>query len=483
MLQALAVGRGLPNGLTFANPPLYKYVLLAEYAADYAITRVTGTSRSAQDFVEQFRADPTELYLIARGTSALFGALTVAAAFALGSAMRGKRAGLIAAFLSAVAYLLARDAHFGVNDALVTLLVTLGLVVCVRVAQRGRRLDYALAGALAGLAFAAKYYGIALLVPLLVAHALSPSGHRHVRELVIGAGACLGAAAVAFPSLVTETGRVVQDVYVHLYLAAVGGYDGLDPSGGYAFYARTLGIGLGWPLVAAAVAGMILSIVRRDRLSLVVISLPAVMLAVLGAERLYFARFLSPVLPALIVEAAVVLDAVVAGWPVAGLVATLLVGTPSLVDSIRFDTLISREDTRAIARAWIERSLPAGATLAVDAPPLGPPLGPDGRQQVLVANEWSLFDLAVADYRARGVGYLVVSSFTSEARAVDPDREARRVAFYAALPQVASTVAEFRSYATDRPPPFAYDQIYAPFNALDQLDRPGPTITIYRFNS
>ena len=30
VLQALAVGRGLPNGLTFADPPLFKYVLLGE---------------------------------------------------------------------------------------------------------------------------------------------------------------------------------------------------------------------------------------------------------------------------------------------------------------------------------------------------------------------------------------------------------------------------------------------------------------------
>ena len=26
VLQALAVGRGLPDGLTFANPPLFKYL-------------------------------------------------------------------------------------------------------------------------------------------------------------------------------------------------------------------------------------------------------------------------------------------------------------------------------------------------------------------------------------------------------------------------------------------------------------------------
>jgi hypothetical protein len=102
---------------------------------------------------------------------------------------------------------------------------------------------------------------------------------------------------------------------------------------------------------------------------------------------------------------------------------------------------------------------------------------------VLVADESALFDLPVADYRARGVEYVVVSSFTSEARAIDPAREARRQAFYAELPGEASVVGQFRPYADEREPPFVYDQIYAPFNALDQLGRPGPTVTIYRLNA
>jgi hypothetical protein len=480
VLQALAVGRGLPDGLTFANPPLFKYLLLVEYAADFGLRRLAGSTRSAQDFVDQFRADPTQLYLIARGTSALVGALTALAAFGLGSAVGGRRAGLIAGWLTAVTYLLARDSHFGVNDALVTLLVTLGLVFCVRVARGGGRADYLLAGVLAGLAFAAKYQGIALLVPLVVAHTLRAATRRRP-DLGIGLAGCLVATVLAFPSLVTETGRVLHDIYLHLWLAAVGGYDGLDPAGGYSFYARSLVIGLGWPLLAAAMFGVLLGLKTRNQSMLVVVALPISVLAVLGAQQLYFARFLLPVIPVLVVAAALALDTLIAPLPALGL-AALLIATPSLVDVVRFDALLSREDTRALARDWVASSLPAGATLAVDSAPLGPSLSGENAHQVLVADTWSLFDLTPADYRARGVEYLVVSSFTSEVRAVDPERDARRVAFYAALPAEASAVAQFRPFAADREPPFLYDQIYGPFNGLDQLERPGPTVTVYRFN-
>jgi hypothetical protein len=213
-----------------------------------------------------------------------------------------------------------------------------------------------------------------------------------------------------------------------------------------------------------------------------VVSLPLAMLLVLGSQKLYFARFALPALPALIVEASLALDVLLAWNAVVGVVATLLVALPTLVDTVRFDQIITRPDTRTLAREWIDSSLPPGSTLAVDAPPLGPALS-TSRFEVSVANDWSLFDLTPADYRARGIEYVVVSSFTSDARAVDPAREARRQAFAAELPTQASVAAEFRPYRQDgqnAAPAFAYDQIYGPYTDLEALERPGPTVTVYR---
>jgi hypothetical protein len=444
----------------------------------YVAQRLVGASHSSQEFIDQFRADPSELYLIARVSSAVLGVLGVVASGMLGAVVGGRRVGLIAAGLTAISYLLVRDAHFGVNDALVTLLVTLGLISCVRIAQGGSRRAYLAAGVLAGLAFSAKYYGVALLVPLAAAHFVRTQSTRKSTDLAVSVVACVVAAVVTFPSLITEPGRVINDVYVHLYLDAIGGYDGLDPSGGYVFYARTLIIGLGWPLALTAVIGLVLSVVRRHRAGLIVAALPVALLATLGAERLYFARFALPALPALIVEASLALDALVSLQPALGVAVGLVVGLPPLVDTLRFDVLLTRTDTRSLASEWLAANLAAGATIAVDSPPLGPRLSP-GRQ-ALVANEFSLFDLTPADYRRRGIDYVVVSSFTSEARAIDAAREARRQAFNASLPHEASVVAQFRPYTDDRPPEFMYDQIYGPFNALDQLERPGPTVTVYR---
>ena len=481
VLQALAVGLGIPDGLTFANPPLFKYLLLGEYAAIYAWLNLAGATHSPQEFIDQFRADPSRLYLAARVTSAVFGALTSVAAAALATQIAGRRAGLIAGALTAVTYLLVREAHFGVNDALVTLLVTLGLVFCVRVAQGGSRRDYVAASALAGLAFAAKYYGLALLAPLFLAHLARPkSVARRTTELAFGLAACLMAAMITFPSLVTEPTRVVQDIHLHLFQDAIGGYDGLDSAGGYVFYARAMLIGLGWPLLIASAAGLALSALTRRRERLVVASLPIVLLGVLGASQLYFARFALPAVPALLVGASLALDSLIELQTVIGLAATLIVAAPTLVDAMRFDALLQRPETRMLAREWIDSSLPDGVLVAVDSPPFGPTLGSVRDHRRLVTNEAALFDVPLDEYRARGVDYIVESSFTSEARAADPAREARRLAFKEALQREAKQEMQFRPYVGDVEPAFIYDEIYAPFNALDQLERPGPTITVYR---
>jgi hypothetical protein len=477
VLQALAVGRGLPDGLTFANPPLFKYLLLAEYAMTYLVARVVGATHSPAEFVEQFRADPSLLYLVARLTSAVLGALTAVATAALATLVAGRRAGLLAGALCAVAYLLVRDAHFGVDDTLVTLLVTLGLVACVQIYRVGRRRDYVAAGILGGLAFTAKYDGIALLAPLALAHFASRRRDSSPRDLALALAACVAAGLLAFPSLVTEPGRVLSDIYVHLYAETTGGYDGLDPSGGYAFYADALLIGLGWPLVLAAVAGTALSVFRRNFASLVVASLPVAMLVPLGSQQLYFARFALPALPALIVLASLALASLIAHQAVIGWAAVVLVAMPTLADAVRFDALLTQPDTRTLARQWLETTLPTDATFAVDAPPLGPTVT-GGHSAVRAVD--ALYELTPAEYRARGVEYLIVSSFVSDARAVDLAREARRKAFNAALGSQATLVVQFRPYTDDAAPRFAYDQIYAPYTALDRLDRPGPTIRVYR---
>jgi hypothetical protein len=336
-----------------------------------------------------------------------------------------------------------------------------------------------MAGALTGVAFTAKYQGLAALVPLALAHLLATT--RRLERLAVALGIMLVCVGLTFPSLLVEPRRVLEDMYLHLYLPGQAGYGGIDPGGGYLYYLKVLGLGVGWPIVLAAVVSVVVR--SRDRACVIVACLPIAVYGVLGSERMYFARLLLPVLPAMIVLAAVLLDDLGHAWQtgpavvgVAVPVVSALVAAPLLLDTVRLDRLLTQADTRSQTVAWTEGSFEPGVRIAVDAPPLGPPLPPE-RFELLVANGWSLYDLAVDDYRARGVQYIVTSSFTAEAPQLEPARDAQRQAFYRSLAATAELMAEFRPASADLP--FRYDGIYGPFDSLSMQERPGPTIRVW----
>lgn len=136
-------------------------------------------------------------------------------------------------------------------------------------------------------------------------------------------------------------------------------------------------------------------------------------------------------------------------------------------------------DTRTEAKRWLDTNLPPGARVAVDVPPSGPPLS-RARYRLLVANGRPLFDRSLADYERGGIEYFVESSFTSEQWVRDTRENARRRRFYALLPGRADRIATFKPNGQGRAPSFHYDQIYGPFDHLGQLNRPGPTIRVFR---
>ena len=453
VLEPLAVAQGASQALSFANPPLYKDLLLVIYT-----------------LTSNLDSDTNRLFLVARATSAVLGALTVPAAYLLASSLRDHRAGLIAAALTAVAFLLVRESHFAVNDTLVTLLATLALAACVRMMCRPGARSSVLTGGLIGLTFAAKYPAAAAVgLPFFVAWI----ARRRLHNLLVVAGSAALAAVTVFPSLVLEPARVISDFYVFDLLPSRLGYDGIDPGGGYGYYLNALAIGLGWPLAAFAALGLAYALFRRELRLLVVASLPIVLYLALGASRMYFARFLLAAYPALSVLAAVALvDLVRVRWVLLTLI--LVAAAWTAKDSFLLDALLVRDDTRLTALNWIEANVPSGARIAVDSAPLGVPL------RAATLSPATLYDSTLADYRQARIEYLVTSSFVTDARPIDPSRDEKRRAFNALLADQAALIAEFRPAARDLP--FVYDRIYAPYDGLSELSQPGPTIRVYRLN-
>lgn len=501
--QAASMGAEGLQPVWWNNPPFYKYIYLAEYGGLYVIGRLVGWYTSAADFGAQHIVDPTRLYLLGRGTTALFGALTVLVSYWLGTKAFNRRVGLLSAWFLATCFLHVRDSHFAVNDVPATFFVTLALFTAIGVLQTGRKRWYLATGIALGLGFATKYSAIFAVVPASVAHLYAPGVQLwpridlRLRRLAIIPLAALGAAVVASPYFVLTLGKVVYDIYKALYLAGKQGFDGwqIDPAGGYIFYLKTLVWGLGWPLFLLALLGLAAAAIRHSPKDIVILSLPVAIYLVAGQQQMFFARFFLPAVPALLVLGASLLEKLVISWTLRpkartlGLIlgALIISGWP-LVSSIRFDYLLTRTDTRTVAKDWIESSIPAGAKIAVDWPWHGPPLSSPERQfpqslrtyDLTIVGKSGLAEHPAVWYRQNGYDYLIASSFIYDIPLLNAARSEERQAFYASLEREMVLIKTFWPGASNHEPPFIFDEVVGPAISLWGRQQPGPVLKIYQ---
>jgi hypothetical protein len=239
------------------------------------------------------------------------------------------------------------------------------------------------------------------------------------------------------------------------------------------------GVGLG--VFAAAVPGVVLLAARYPRHGLVVLTFFAAFYLAIGNGYTVFFRYVLPLVPLVCLFAA---TAVRAGgeWlaprmglsPGAALASlALLVGAPSIVNTIWFDLVLARTDTRVIAREWLAPQLTPDSTLydaggnyaSLDLTPLR-------------YHDWHFN----ADTRSFGhpagatPEWLVLpDSPLPVYTRVPPEVRAMAAGRYELVKEVVGTRGHARSAMYDQ-----QDAFFMPVSGFWTVVRPGPTIRIYR---
>jgi 4-amino-4-deoxy-L-arabinose transferase-like glycosyltransferase len=346
-------------------------------------------------------------YLTARLVIAALGVGGVAAAWWLGRAAYGAAAGLVAAAVVAVETIGVAYSHTAVTDVPMAALITVSLALAVT-----GRLEWA--GVAAGLAASAKYPGVFLLVPLVVA------GWGLWRRLAISVGLAILAFLATSPFVLVHPLQAWNDASRVQRLARDGWLGFEHDSWALFSFAGKLWDGLGPVLVIAAV-GLVLAIRRHTRTDLILAAFVLVYLADLLTIRAHFDRYVLPLVPPL---------AVLAGRQRALAPLTLALAIVPLVWAIGDDVRLTRTDTRVVAHDWIVRHVPrAGAVAAESSTPalngyriVGLALPGPGRP----------FDpdRDVGRLRAEGVRYVLVTGAVADRVVAARDRYPREVRFY-----------------------------------------------------
>jgi hypothetical protein len=460
--------------------------------------------------------------LIGRLTSAWLGAATVIPLYFLGRRIWSRKVGLIAALFLALCFFHVRKAHYGVPDATACLFAVWAVYACTGLARNRTWRQYLWTGLLAGVAIAAKQLTWPLVVTIFLYHILpepsagedtAPGPGAWLRRLFDGR-LILAALATVAAFLATSPEVVITPQRYYVFwkyvasLGARGGFERLAVDSGHAWqvYLEALRWGMGDLVLALALAGLVLVVAQRSRQMLFFSFLFIYLAFLLLPGHIFFARYLMPVTPFLALAAAAFLVYAVERLPgrpalraaVATAVVALAIAEP-VTAIVRHDILMTRTDTRTLAKEWIESNVPEGSHLALELWWFSPPIssatyhtplsrrtfeisltGPYGLSERSTKTGESQGTPTVEDYAAQGIEYLVTNNLTSGSQMLDPAEERAKRAFYRSLDERAELVAVFSPYAGKRRPPRVFEQTYGPATHLDWLERPGPEIKIYR---
>ncbi len=504
---ALKLGIGVINNPPYA-PTGLSNLFFVEYGCYYIGGKVLGLFASPQEFEAAYRADPTIFYLLGRLTSAMLGTMTVLALYILGRMIGGPAVGLSAAGFLAASFLHVRNSHYAVPDIAMAFFVTLTVMFAVAGVCQGKQQYVYLAGLSGGLAVAMKWSALPIAITVaglsiwVQAKATDSRIGRLLNRIVLltvlsfGLGFALGS-----PQILYNPAPYLREAINQQKAGEAGGFGiwQVDTLSGWLFYGKMLLNGMGLILVILGLIGglrqLALAVKKSDGLRALVLSFPLTYFALMGTTNHYFARYALPLMPFVALFAAEMLIALVtcfgARWNgrargLAVALAAIALAQP-LAYSVRHDLLLTRQDTRTLAKEWIELHIPAGAKIAVDWPVHGPPLSTPERTvsggrniyDVLDIGGTGLFEHPLEWYYENGFDYLIATSFIYRIPLVYADMDARRREFYASLSNHLALVQEIRPYKGNDEPPFEFDQIYGPFTSLWQLERPGPTLKIY----
>ena len=484
--RAVRVLQGDPDPRFFNWPSLYIYVIAGVYELVFG----------ARGAAAAMSGDGAALYLVARATTACLGAATVGVLYLLAAELGGATVGLLAAAFLAVDVLHVHDSQYVTTDVPLAFLVTLGTLLTVRYARGGRPWTALASGLVVGLAASMKYPGGLLVVPLVLAawwRLRAEPGARAFRAGAWRLGGALAAATLGFV-LGTPYALLTPRAFVLGLLDEVGeihtvqyGNEGDWPAPLF-HLAHSLPEAMGLPLLALAVGGIVLALHRRRPIDLIVLAFPLPYFVIISTWSSRFERYAMPLLPFLALAAAACLAALVwgvagrAGWrprtaAVALGLAVVVVGGPQVARLSRFHTLLTRPDTREVAAAWIEREVPAGSSIAMEAySPALPVMGAVGGGHGYRIARLESYDLDRL-LRER-VDYVVVSGFVVDRNVRACDRYPATCRFYGDLERRARLVLDVRPSATDLP--FWMGDKYSPLTRLSERERPGPRVRVYR---
>ena len=360
------------------NPHLFDYPTLVIYLhAGVAILRfLWGAVQGEWSSLDGFSV--AAIYQASRFAAAAIGVATVWLVYRLGRELSSRPVALLAAAQLAVRPIHVRESHFALTDVPATALATLAIWLTARAGRLSTVSAYAWAGAVCGLAAAAKYNGGIVIAAPLAAWIIH---ERTTPDRLPKIGAIIGGAALGF---VAGAPYTILDMPAFLdgFAAQFSRFAAPVRAGepGWITYVKHLSPTWAWLSIPLALAGAAVVLARRETRArwIPLLCFAGLYFYVLSTHTPIFGRYALPLIPPICLLSSVLIveimtrvarmmpiarpGAAVAAWSV---VLGLLLGPP-VAATVRWLDQLKRPDTRGIAADWLVANAPAGSRIAVE---------------------------------------------------------------------------------------------------------------------
>ena len=472
-------------------PWLYISTLSVLYVGYYIWGAAAGTFHSLAEMVASWPGYWAPFFVISRALAATVGTATVYVVFRIGRRLWGDAAALMSALFMALAFIHARDSHFGTTDTMLTFFIVLSVGLLIEAHRTGRQRQFVVAGLVGGLGAASKYNALLLVAPIVASYLLSAvlaeDRSRAVRDLRLFTYGLpfLAAFAVGVPFILMD--------YPNFALAMRDLQDSMskgDPrlgltNGWVHHLVNSLRYGLGLPLLIGGLGGAALLAVRMPGIAVLLLAFPVAYYSVAGGLGKLFYRYTIPIVPFLCLTAGYLVwqAGILAGSLSPGarrrfatstmLALTTIFIAPSALNVWRFDRIVNRTDNRVVVSEWFEQHVPPGSSVLQS----GSRYGLAQFSRHLGYKEW-VWDGNAGIFRIGGHPASGEPEWILVQESPLPSTTQPAVTQLLAKDYVLVTSFKALSLTDD----LVYDRqdmFYVPFAGLDHVTRPGPNFTLY----
>ncbi len=374
------------------------YSLILLYGVYYLFGLIFHLWGSTQQFFTAFLKDPSIFILIGRMITVMISVASIVLIYWIGKKLYDYKIGLISALFLSLAFLHVQESHYIKEDVMMGFFGLLIYYNSYQLSQKGRYRNYLLCGLFLGLSFALKYNFFVFLPVFIVSHLLVgfQSKHKWLYLNLKFLTAIFIVVTLYFfinPYVLIDWHKAVRQLDYQKELSIVQWVSSEGQPVWVYYISHHLLNGIGFPLLILSVLGVFYSVFgKKNTKDILLVTTPVCFFLLIGiAGGTNFSRYVVMIIPQLMLIAAVMINRLVnminQTQPKKNFLlffASILAVIPSAILVIKFDYYLSSNDTRILAKNWIEKNIPAGTRLVNEGAArsqiysaIGPPLSMD----------------------------------------------------------------------------------------------------------